>query len=121
MRHFSTGSLLLAVALAGCAHQSGTAESLSQIQWSGPAPKVAVTLAGSGATIDLQTACDEAATRAGVILDGNAAVQAIVTLDAHGARVDILSQRRGVVRSDSRTALSIDRVCARAAVDAASQ
>jgi hypothetical protein len=106
----------------GCAHAPGprAPEAVTQLQWSGPPPHVAVQLAGAGASGELQAQCDAAVTHSGAVSDGNATVQAIVTLDGGGSRVDLLSQRRGVVRSENRPALAIEHLCAQAAVAAAS-
>jgi hypothetical protein len=108
--------------LVGCAHGTSASapEAMTQIQWSGPPPHVAVQLAGAGASGELQAQCDAAVTHSGAVADGNATVMAIVTLDGSGSRVDLLSQRRGVVRSDKRPALPVEHLCAQAAVAAAS-
>jgi hypothetical protein len=115
-------ALVWAAMLMGCAHGSSARapEALTQIQWSGPPPHVGVQLAGAGASGELQAQCDAAVTHSGAVVDGNAAVQAIVTLDGTGARLDLLSQRRGVVRSEARPSLPVERLCAQAAVAAAS-
>jgi hypothetical protein len=115
-------ALASTVMLLGCAHGASTRapEALTQIQWSGPPPHVGVQLAGAGANAELQAQCDAAVTHSGVIADGNAPVQAIVTLDGAGARLDLLSQQRGIVRSEKCAPLPVEHLCARAAVAAAS-
>jgi hypothetical protein len=116
-------ALVWAAMLMGCAHgANGRApEALTQIGWRGPPPHVGVQLAGTGATSELQAQCDAAVTHSGAVADGSAPAQAIVTLEGAGARLDILSQRRGVVRSETRASLPVERLCAQAAVAAASQ
>ncbi len=98
---------------AGCAGGAASLEEqpLFAAGWSGPPPHVAVQLAGSDAGGDKQQRCSAALVRAGAVVDGNAPVQAIVTVERTGNRLRVTTRRRGVVRDDPRPAWSIERLC----------
>jgi hypothetical protein len=110
--------LYVLAAVVGCAH-SPPPSALTQIGWSGAPPHVGVQLAGADATSERQAQCDASARAAGVVLDGNAPYQAIVTLDGAANRVSLLSPH-GVTRTDRRGAVPVGELCAQAAVAAAS-
>jgi hypothetical protein len=110
----------LALALVACAHGAGGRRpaTLMQIGWSGPPPHVGLQLAGSEAG-DHQAACEAAAAHAGIVVDGNASVQAILLLEPGDQRVQLLSQRRGALPSEKRGSVPLEQLCAEAAVAAA--
>lgn len=79
--------------------------------WSGPPPHVSVQLAGAGAGADKQQRCLAAVGRAGAVVDARAGVQAVVTLEPAGNRLQIMSSRRGLVSDEPRPAWSVERLC----------
>jgi hypothetical protein len=102
-----------ALVLAGCASQVASVENqpLVAAGWSGPPPRVGLSLTGSGATPADNDRCVAAVTRAGAIVDGNAAVQALVTVEQAGNRLQITSQRHGLVQDEPRPAWPVEHLC----------
>ncbi|MDB4970328.1 MAG: hypothetical protein JWN44_6017 [Myxococcales bacterium] len=105
--------LALGLAVCGCAHGAADIENqpLFAAGWSGPPPRVAVQLTGNRAAPADQQRCVDTVTRAGAIVDGGAAVQALVIVDGTGNRLQITSTRRGLVRDEPRPAWSVERLC----------
>ena len=81
--------------------------------------RVALQLQGAAAGPAEQKRCFDAVTRAGVIVDARAPVQAVVTLEPTGSRLQVLSLRRGLVRDESKPAGSVETLCQDAALSAA--
>jgi len=79
--------------------------------WSGPPPHVAVQVTGAGAGPTEQKRCVDAVTRAGAVVDAQAPVQALVTLEAGGSRLQVTSTRRGLVRDEPRPGWTVERLC----------
>ena len=102
--------LLVAAGCAGGAQELAD-EPLFAAGWSGPPPHVMVQLAGPGASAQAQQRCVQAMGRAGAVVDAAAPVQARVTLDPRGNRLQVTSTRRGVVRDEPRPAWPVERLC----------
>jgi hypothetical protein len=102
-----------AVVLAACAGQVASVENqpLAAAGWSGPPPHVGLSLTGSGAAPADSERCIAAVTGAGAIVDGNAPVQALVTVEPAGNRLQITSLRRGLVRDEARPAWPVEHLC----------
>lgn len=81
--------------------------------------RVALQLTGPAAGPAEQQRCLAAATRAGAVVDTNAPVQALVTLDQDGGRVQVVTLRRGLVRDDKRAPASVETLCQDAVAAAA--
>jgi hypothetical protein len=81
--------------------------------------RVALTVQGAAAGPAEQQRCADAVRRAGAVVDANAPVQAIVTLEPSGARLQVVSPRRGLVRDEAKPAGSVERLCKDAAFAAA--
>ncbi len=81
--------------------------------------RLALTVQGAAAGPAEQQRCADAVRRAGAVVDGNAAVQAIVTLEPSGARLQVLSPSRGLVRDEAKPAGTVERLCTEAAFAAA--
>ena len=79
---------------------------------------VALQLQGAAAGPAERQRCLDAATRAGAIVDARAPVQAVVTLEPTGGRLQVVSMRRGLVRDESKPAGSVEALCVDAAVAA---
>ncbi|HEY2747902.1 MAG TPA: hypothetical protein VGL86_24940, partial [Polyangia bacterium] len=77
-----------AFAVAGCASIAGST-------------RVALTVQGAAAGAAVAQQCADAVRRAGAVVDPQAPVQAIVTLEPSGARLQVLSPTRGLVRDES--------------------
>ncbi|MCU1278243.1 MAG: hypothetical protein JWM53_1789, partial [bacterium] len=56
---------------------------------------------------------------AGAVVDAHAAVQAVVTLEPTGDRLQVMSLSRGLVREESKPAGSVEALCQDAALAAA--
>jgi hypothetical protein len=80
---------------------------------------VALQLQGAAAGAAEQQRCLDAATRAGAIVDARASVQALVTLEPGGGRLQVLSATRGLVHEESRPPGSVEKLCHDAALAAA--
>lgn len=80
--------------------------------------RVAVELTGAGAGAPEQQRCLEAVRQAGGIADAQAALHALVTLEPNGNRVQLLSNRRGLVHDRLAPQASVEALC-KEAVDAA--
>jgi hypothetical protein len=80
---------------------------------------MALQLQGTAAGPAEQQRCLDAATRAGVVVDQRASVQAVVTLDPAGGRLQVVTMRRGLVRDESKPAGSVELLCTDAANTAA--
>jgi hypothetical protein len=80
---------------------------------------VNMTVQGSAAGPAEQQRCLAAAQQAGAIVDGNASVQALVTLDKDGNRLQVVSMRRGLVRDEKRSAGNVEALCRDAVMAAA--
>jgi hypothetical protein len=97
---------------AGCASASAIEDQpLFVAGWSGPPPHVAVQVEGPAAGPSLQRRCLDRLARSGAVVDASASVQARLTLDPSGNRLQVLSLRRGVVRDVPRPAWSVERLC----------
>jgi hypothetical protein len=81
--------------------------------------RVALTLQGAAAGAAEQQRCLDAVRRAGAIVDANAPLKAIVTLDPSGARLQVLSPTRGLVRDEAKPAGTVEPLCQDAALAAA--
>jgi hypothetical protein len=86
---------------------------------SGAPARVALQLQGAAAGPAEQQRCVEAVTRAGAIVDAKAPLQALVTLEPTGSRLQIVSPSRGLVRDESRPAGTVEALCQDAAATAA--
>jgi hypothetical protein len=86
---------------------------------SGQSVHVALVVQGSAAGAAEEQRCVEAATRAGAIIDPQAPVQALVTLEAKSGQLQVLSTSRGLVREESLAAGSVETLCRDAALAAA--
>jgi hypothetical protein len=100
-------------AWAGCAAgvRSVEEQPLFAAGWTGPPPRVAVLLAGPDASSDKQARCTQALARAGAVVDGGAAAQAVVTLAPEGNRLQVMTHKRGLVRDEPRPSWTIERLC----------
>lgn len=97
---------------AGCATAAALEDQpLFVAGWSGPPPHVAVQLAGAGAGPAEQQRCVARLARSGAVVDAAASVQARVTLDPAGNRLQVTSSRRGLVRDEPRPPWSVERLC----------
>jgi hypothetical protein len=97
---------------AGCATQAALDDQpLFVAGWSGPPPHVAMQVSGAAGGPAEQQRCVARLAHAGAIVDANAAVQARLTLDPGGNRLQVTSARRGLVRDELRPAWSIERLC----------
>jgi hypothetical protein len=83
-----------------------------------PQARVALQLQGAAAGPAERQRCIDAATRAGAIVDAHAPVQAVVTLEPTGGRLQVLSMRRGLVHEESKPAGSVEALCQDAAAAA---
>jgi hypothetical protein len=81
-----------------------------------PHARVALQLQGAAAGPAERQRCVDAATRAGAIIDAKAPVQAVVTLEPTGSRLQVMSMRRGLVRDESKPAGSVEALCQDAAL-----
>lgn len=81
--------------------------------------RVAVSLTGQAAGPAEQQRCLVAAERAGAVVDANAPVQALITLDKDGSRLQVVTMRRGLVRDEKRGQASIESLCQDAVAAAA--
>ncbi len=95
-----------AAAAAGCAASARDA-------------RVALELQGVGAGAAERQRCIDAAQRAGAIVDATAPVQAVITLEPGGDRLQVISATRGLVREESQPAGAVERLCHDAALAAA--
>ena len=84
-----------------------------------PQLRLALQLQGTAAGPAEQKRCLDAARRAGAIVDARAPVQAVVTLEPTGDRLQVMSLRRGLLRDESRPAGSVETLCHDAALAAA--
>ncbi len=99
--------LVIVALVAGCAAQSGRT-------------RVALQLQGPAAGPAEQRRCLEAAQKLGAVVDAYAPVQALVTLDKDGNRLQVLSQRRGLLRDEKRASgASVESLCQDAVTAAA--
>ena len=80
---------------------------------------VALQLQGAAAGPAEQKRCLDAVARAGVIVDARASVQAVVTLEPTGSRLQVVTMRRGLVRDESKPAGNVETLCQDAALSAA--
>ena len=85
-----------------------------------PQARFALQLQGAAAGPAERQRCIDAATRAGAIVDAHAPVQAVVTLEPTGGRLQVLSMRRGLVHEESKPAGSVEVLCQDAAAAATS-
>src|SRR5262245_16190678 len=81
--------------------------------------RMALTVQGAGAGAAEQQRCLVAAQRAGAVVDRAAPVKAFVTLEPSGARLQVLSPSRGLVRDVARPAGTVEPLCQDAALAAA--
>src|SRR5689334_2039654 len=79
---------------------------------------VAMTVQGPAAGPAEQQRCLAAVQAAGAVVDGNAPVQAIVTVDKDGGRLQVLTMRRGLVRDEKRAGGTLEALCRDAAAAA---
>ncbi|HEX8954534.1 MAG TPA: hypothetical protein VF997_03205 [Polyangia bacterium] len=73
--------------------------------------RVAVELTGAGAGPGEQQRCLEAVRQAGGIVDPQAAMHALVTVEPNGNRVQVLSSRRGLVHDQLEPAAPLEQLC----------
>src|SRR4051812_21106646 len=110
------GIAALLMSSVGCAggQRAGSSEDqpLFAAGWSGPPPRVNVTLAGPEASGDKQARCRAELQRAGAVIDETgAAAQAVLTLQAGANRMALSTARRGLVREEPRPDGSVERLC----------
>ncbi len=104
MRRFA----LLAMMAAG-----GCAGSVAQV-------RLAVELTGAGASPAEQQRCVEAVRRRGGIIDAQASMHALVTVEPNANRVQVLSARRGLVHDKLEPQASVEQLCQEALAAASS-
>lgn len=111
----------IALLLGGCAGGVQNVEDnpLFAAAWTGPPPHVGVQVTGPGASADKQQRCAATVQKAGGVVDAAAPMQVLLTLDDKGNRLQVLSQRRGLVRDEARPAWTLDRLCKEALEEAA--
>src|SRR4051794_2793913 len=80
--------------------------------------RVALQLQGASAGPAERQRCIDAAVRAGATIDAGAPVQAIVTLEPTGGRLQVMSLRRGMVRDEAKPPGSVEALCQDAALAA---
>jgi hypothetical protein len=80
--------------------------------------RVALELTGAGVGPSEQQRCLEAVRQAGGVADAQAPLHALVTLEPNGNRVQLLSNRRGLVHDQLEPQASVEALC-REAVAAA--
>jgi hypothetical protein len=96
-----------------CALAAGCAGSVAHV-------RVAVELTGAGAGAGEQQRCLEAVRQAGGIVDAQAAMHALITVEPNGNRVQVLSNRRGLVHDALELEVPVEQLC-RDAVAAATR
>jgi hypothetical protein len=121
MKRFAPG-LVSGLAIGACLVAGGCATSgragssedqpLFAAGWRGPPPRVAVQLTGTDASPDKQARCAAELARAGAVVDETgAAARAVLTLQPGGHRLQVTTQRRGLVRDEARPDGSVERLC----------
>jgi len=93
------GSIAIAAALA-----VGCAGSVAHVH-------VAVELTGAGAGGGEQQRCLDAVQQAGGVVDAGATLRALVTVEPSGNRVQLLSQRRGLVHDQLEPQAPVEQLC----------
>ena len=81
--------------------------------------RVALTIQGAAAGAAVQQRCLEAFRHAGAVVDDKAAVTAIVTFEATGGHLQVMSPSRGLVRDEASPTGAIEPLCRDAARAAA--
>ncbi len=83
--------------------------------------RLAVELTGAGAGAAEQQRCLEAVRQAGGISDAQAGLHALVTLEPNGNRVQLLSNRRGLVHDQLEPQASVESLCKEAVAAATAE
>jgi len=101
-----------ALVATGCASNVANLEDqpLFAAGWSGPGPHVGYSLTGSEASPEQRQRCVAAATRAGAVVDDKARVQALITIDHAGNRLQVTSARYGLMRDEPKPGWPVERL-----------
>lgn len=90
---------------------AGCAGSVAQV-------RVAVELTGAGAGPTEQQRCLETVRSAGAILDAQAGMHALITVEPNGNRVQVMSNRRGLVHDALEPQAPVEQLCREAVAEA---
>jgi len=90
---------------------AGCAGSVAQV-------RVAVELTGAGAGPGEQQRCLDTVRSAGAIVDAQAGMHALITVEPNGNRVQLLSNRRGLVHDALEPQAPVEQLCREAVAEA---
>jgi len=90
---------------------AGCAGSVAQV-------RVAVELTGAGAGPGEQQRCLDTVRSAGAIVDAQAGMHALITVEPNGNRVQLLSNRRGLVHDALEPQAPVEQLCKEAVAEA---
>jgi hypothetical protein len=80
--------------------------------------RVAVELTGAGAGPGEEQRCLETVRQAGAIVDGQAPMHALITVEPNGNRVQVMSNRRGLVHDALEPQAPVEQLCREAVAEA---
>ena len=80
--------------------------------------RVAVEMTGAGAGPAEQQRCLETVRAAGAVVDGQAAMHALITVEPNGNRVQVMSNRRGLVHDAFEPQAPVEQLCKEAVAEA---